>query len=181
MAREVVAAAHHGLDRAGAGIEHRHRRVGISLLGEHAGDGPLGLSLESQVDRGLDAEPALEQQVVALVASLSELGVVQEPSLDVVDEVGSRVPVLLVRRIELEALGHRGVPGGRVDHVELVHALEDLIPALAGNLREQHRVVVRGRADQSGQRGAAVEIQLPGGSRSFARMEKYVLAAAWIP
>src|SRR5207247_4220896 len=48
---EVVPAADHGLDRAGARIDDGHRPVRIPLEGEDGADGLLRVALEPEVDR----------------------------------------------------------------------------------------------------------------------------------
>ena len=86
-----VLAADHRPDVARPGIDHGHRAVGVARIGEHRADGALGGQLQVGIDRGRDAQPAGEQQLVAVLPRLAERGVRKEPLLEVVDEVRERV------------------------------------------------------------------------------------------
>ena len=74
----VDAVLGHGEDLPGAGLDDAHRRPGAVGLGDLAADGLPGAGLELAVDGGLDAEPAAQQQVLALLRGLAVGGVAED-------------------------------------------------------------------------------------------------------
>ena len=66
-AAEEVAPANQGPDVPGRGLEGHDRGRGIAArLGEHLGNGLLGLRLLGQVDSGVDAQATVEEVLLAL-------------------------------------------------------------------------------------------------------------------
>src|SRR5436190_1930917 len=65
---EVVAAADHGEDVAGGGVDRHDRRLGVGDgVGEDRRHRGLGLRLQVQVDGGADGDAAGEEEVAPLL------------------------------------------------------------------------------------------------------------------
>ncbi len=93
---EVVAAPHHGPDVTVVGVDGDQRAVRVGLVGKHPVDRFLGRPLHAEVDRGVDAQPPLEQPPGSLPRRCPqhlEARVVGDELLDVVHEVRSGIPV----------------------------------------------------------------------------------------
>ena len=116
-----VAAAHHGLDVSGGGVD-RHEgalELVIAQLGELLVHGLLGSALPFGVDSGVDLQATAEDGLL--------LEVLLEQRLDVVGPVGVRAVALHDRlaEVEVELLGKGGVVLLLGDVTSGEHAIED--------------------------------------------------------
>ena len=147
---EVVAAANHGPDGPRARVDDGHRTVGIVPVGQDPVDGVLGILLQTEVDRAVDAQTSFEQRVVSLLLRGAELRIRQEPLLDVVDEVRCGISAFPLQ-VQFDLCRRCRLVRGRVDHPERDHSPEDEVAAGHGSVGVEHRVVLRRGGDQAGQ------------------------------
>ncbi len=124
----VVAAAHHGLDVAGLGVDHDHAHV--ELVSAHAGEllggNLLGRLLNGGVDGGLDGQAALEQDVGGELLLQQALNVVNKVG------VGQRAALSHLGDVERKLLGLRGVVLLLRDGAQTQHVVEHLVTARQG-------------------------------------------------
>ena len=153
LARPVVVPADHGADGSGLGIEHDHgalvhiQFVVVCPVDPRFQD-RLGLRLPGEIERRVDAEPALVQHVFAVPLEQRGEDVTDEPRRPDADE--PRVALLHEldrRQLSRPHLHRRDVP-------EFDHPLEDLRPARHGPIGTVVGGVVRGGPDQPGQQRA---------------------------
>ena len=158
LALGEVRTAPHGHDGAGLGVQADQRGVeagGVrreDLVARVPGEG-----LQVEVLGGVDAQPAPEQLVVALlVGGAQDRRVVEQVVLDRLGEVGAgdgqlRRPLRGRRQHELRVVG-LGLGRGEAVHGD--QAVERLAEAVAGPLRADEGVVVGRVADEPAEEGA---------------------------
>ena len=157
----VIAAADHGLDVTGLGVDNAHADLqvvcGRVLVDVLDGSG-LGGLLDRGVDGGGHGEATLEQDVGG------ELLLQQR--LHVVDEVGMRVHgdagVGGLGDVECERLGYGGVVLILGDGPDAQHVAENLVAAVDGHIGVDGGVVVRGRVGQADEQRGLGERELAG-------------------
>ena len=113
--------------------------------------GARGLLL-LEVDRRVDAQPALAHGLRAVL--LDQL------VLDVVEEERLAAPGEVARRLDAQPALHRGLRGLRLDHPELGHLGQHLVAAGLGLLGRAHRRVGAGRLRQAGQQRRLVQLEV---------------------
>ena len=161
----VIASAHHRLDGAGLGVDHRHADIEVHVFArgrcvvvQVAHGGVLGGRLHDGVDGGLDGEAALKEDV------RGELLLQQR--LDVIDEVRVGVD----RDARVGDLGHvqrEGLCDGGVvlllgDGAQAQHVAQDLVAALDGDLGVDRGVVVGGGVGQADEQRGLGEREVAG-------------------
>ena len=171
-----VLAADHRAHVSVPRIDHGHRAGWIARIREHRADRALCGAAAGGIDRGRDAQSAGEQQLVAILARLTERRVRQEPLLEVVDEVRERVALPRREGVELDRLGDGLVPLGARDHRLLQHLPQDVVPPHPRVDRVGERIEVVRRADQ-----ARPAVRTATASGPWRRSPKYERAAAWMP
>ena len=106
-------------------------------------DGRFGARLQFQVDGGLDGESALEEEAGAVRAGLAELFVVEEPLLNVFNEIGRGVLLLEDRHVvyQLDRLKSCELVLFEGDVAVRIHAQQHEVAPVSGLLGVQVRVV----------------------------------------
>ena len=147
----VVRGRRHRLDVAVLGVDRDDRRRG-SDAGEAAADrGARGLLL-LEVDRRVDAQPALAHGLGAVLLDQLVLDVVEEERLAAAGEVA--------RRVDAEPALHRLLRGLRRDHLEVGHLGQHLVAAGLGLLGRAHRRVGGRRLREAGQQRGLVQLEV---------------------
>jgi hypothetical protein len=120
----------------------------------------LGLGLGGQVEGGLDAQAALEQQLAALARRVAEALVVEDEALDPLHEVRRRVALARRRAGGQHRLGRGGAPVGLTDQPLLGHLLEHELAAGQRRVGVVVGVGGAGRPDEARQQRALRQREL---------------------
>ena len=155
----VVGAADHRADLAGLVVDRDERRLRARGVAEPPRDRDLGVALQGEVERRLDAQPA--QQRLTRAVAIDDL--LAHPAREVRDRLAGG---LRRRRADRRARRHRLLAPARVlaaRHVALLEHLlqDDVAPALGGEVVGD-RVKGRRRGDEPGQQCGLVRLELGG-------------------